>query len=52
MGAAEAIVFEEIAAGRTEALPGLGASILFSLLVPFLGPAGAAAEIEKSQDPR
>jgi hypothetical protein len=52
VGAAEAIVFEEIAAGRTEELPGLGAAILFSVLVPFLGAAGAAEEIGKSQHPR
>ncbi len=49
VGAAEAIVFEEIAAGRTEQLPTMGSSILFSILVPFLGP-GAAAEAERAQE--
>jgi AcrR family transcriptional regulator len=49
VGAAEAIVFEEVASGRTEALPALLPSLLFSLLVPFLGPAAAAAEMEKAQ---
>jgi AcrR family transcriptional regulator len=52
IGAAEAIVFEEIATGRTEELPGMVASILFSILVPFLGPAAAAAEMKKAQQPR
>lgn len=49
IGAAEAIVFEEVASNRTEGLPALLPSILFSLLVPFLGPAGAAAEMEKAR---
>jgi AcrR family transcriptional regulator len=52
VGAAEAIVFEEIAAGRTEALPGMAPSILFSVLVPFLGPGGAGVEMEKAQQRR
>jgi AcrR family transcriptional regulator len=49
VGAAEAIVFDEIQAGRTAQLTGLGPEILFSLLVPFLGPAAAAAEMEKAR---
>jgi AcrR family transcriptional regulator len=49
VGAAEAIVFEEVASGRTTELPKLLPSILFSLLVPFLGPSAAAAEMEKAQ---
>lgn len=49
VGAAEAIVFEEVASGRTDQLPALLPSILFSLLVPFLGPVAAAAEMEKAQ---
>lgn len=49
VGAAEAIVFEEVASGRTTELPRLLPSILFSVLVPFLGPVGAAAEMEKAQ---
>jgi AcrR family transcriptional regulator len=52
VGAAEAIVFEEIASGRTEALPGMAPSILFSVLVPFIGPVEASAEMEKAQEPR
>jgi AcrR family transcriptional regulator len=49
VGAAEAILFEEVASGRTEQLPTLAPSILFSVLVPFLGPAAAAAEMGKAQ---
>ncbi len=52
VGAAEAIVFEEIQAGRTERLGELGPEILFSVLVPFLGAgrAGAAMEAERRRD--
>jgi hypothetical protein len=49
VGAAEAILFEEVASGRTAELPQLLPSILFSVLVPFLGPGAAAAEMEKAQ---
>jgi len=43
IGAAEAVVFHEIEAGRAAALPALAPSILFSLLVPFMGPERALA---------
>jgi AcrR family transcriptional regulator len=51
VGAAEAIVFEQIQAGRTAALAALGPEILFSVLVPFVGPvvASAAMEVERSR---
>lgn len=49
VGAAEAIVFDLVQAARTEELPALGPEILFSVLVPFLGPALAAAEMEKER---
>jgi AcrR family transcriptional regulator len=49
VGSAEAIVFEQIQAARTKELPVLGPEILFSVLVPFLGPALAAAEMEKER---
>lgn len=49
VGAAEAIVFEEVESGRAAELGAMGPSILFSLLVPFLGPGGAAAEMEKAR---
>jgi hypothetical protein len=48
-GAVEAILFEEIEAGRTEKLPLLLPSLLFSALVPFVGPARAAEEMEKAR---
>jgi AcrR family transcriptional regulator len=49
VGAAEAIVFEEVEAGRAALLPALGPAILFSVLVPFLGPETASAEMAKAQ---
>ena len=50
VGAAEAIVFEEIEAGRAAQLPTLTPAILFSVLVPFLGPEGASAEMQKATE--
>jgi AcrR family transcriptional regulator len=50
VGAAEAIVFEEIEAGRAAQLPALGPAILFSILVPFLGPKAASAAMEKASE--
>jgi AcrR family transcriptional regulator len=47
IGAAEAIVFELVQTGRTGDLSLLAPEILFSVLVPFLGPAAAAAEMER-----
>jgi hypothetical protein len=44
IGAAEAVVLEEIEAGRVAALPSRTPSILFALLSPFLGPEQALAE--------
>lgn len=49
VGAGEAIVFEEIEAGRTARLPAMGPAILFSVLVPFLGPDVASAEMEMAR---
>jgi hypothetical protein len=46
VGAAEAIVFEQIQAGRTAGLVALGPEILFSVLVPFVGPVVASAAME------
>jgi AcrR family transcriptional regulator len=52
VGAAESIIYEEIVAGRTEALPSLMPSILFSVLVPFIGPERASAAMgEAGQAP-
>jgi AcrR family transcriptional regulator len=49
VGAAEAIIFEEIEAGRAAQLPALAPAILFSVLVPFLGPESASTEMQKAQ---
>jgi len=49
LGAAEAILFVEIDAGRAGELPLTSQAVLFSVLVPFIGPARAAHEVEKSQ---
>jgi len=42
VGAAEAIIFGEVDAGRAERLPRMMPEILFSVLVPFMGPDRAA----------
>ncbi len=52
VGAAEAILFEEIEAGRAASLPSLCPSVLFSVLVPFLGPEAASKEMETARQPR
>jgi AcrR family transcriptional regulator len=51
VGTAEAIVFEQIQAGRAAGLAALGPEILFSVLVPFVGPVVAATEMEKARRP-
>jgi AcrR family transcriptional regulator len=50
VGAAEAIVFDEVEAGRAAQLPALGPAILFSVLVPFLGPERASAEMQRATE--
>jgi hypothetical protein len=50
VGAAEAIVFEEIEAGRAAQLAALTPAILFSLLVPFLGSEAASAEMVRASE--
>lgn len=46
VGAAEAIIFGEVDAGRAERLPKMMPEILFSVLVPFMGPDRAADEMK------
>jgi AcrR family transcriptional regulator len=48
-GAAEAIIFEEVESGRAEDLRTMFPSILFSVLVPFLGPSRAGEEMNKAR---
>lgn len=50
IGAAEAIICEEIQAGRTAQLPAMAPTILVALLAPFLGNERALALTEG--DPR
>jgi AcrR family transcriptional regulator len=48
VGAAEAIIFGEVDAGRAERLPEMLPEILFSVLVPFMGPERAADEMRSA----
>jgi AcrR family transcriptional regulator len=48
VGAAEAIIFGEVDAGRAERLPEMMPEILFSVLVPFMGPDRAADEMRNA----
>jgi AcrR family transcriptional regulator len=48
VGGAEAIVFDEVVAGRVAELPALLPDILFTLLVPYLGPEQAVEEMRKA----
>ena len=41
VGGAEAVIFEEVLSGRTEELPTLLPDILFTVLVPYIGPEAA-----------
>ncbi|HVT00103.1 MAG TPA: hypothetical protein VHE08_06255 [Solirubrobacterales bacterium] len=49
VGAAEAIVMERIQAGLAATLPDLCPEILFSVLVPFVGPAAATEAMEEER---
>lgn len=49
VGAAEAIVFEQIQTGRTAGLAALGPEILFSVLVPFVGPVVASIAMDEER---
>jgi AcrR family transcriptional regulator len=51
VGAAEAIIFEEIEADRASHLPSMVPAILFSVLVPFLGPDAAAMAMQSAGGP-
>jgi hypothetical protein len=48
VGAAESIIFSEVDAGRAERLPRMMPEILFSVLVPFMGPDRAADEMRSA----
>jgi len=49
VGGAEAIVFDEVVAGRITRLPQLLPDILFTLLVPYLGPEEAVEQMRRAQ---
>jgi AcrR family transcriptional regulator len=49
VGGAEAILHDEVIAGRTEELPALLPDILFAVLVPYVGPEAAAAEVQRTE---
>lgn len=48
VGGAEAIIFDEVAAGRTRDLPRLLPDLLFTVLVPYIGPEAAMAEVQRA----
>lgn len=50
VGGAEAIVFDEVVAGRATKLPTLLPDILFALLVPYLGPEKAVTEMLRADN--
>jgi AcrR family transcriptional regulator len=49
VGGAEAIVFDEVVGGRVSRLPALLPDILFTLLVPYLGPEEAVEQMRRAQ---
>ncbi len=49
VGGAETIIFDEVVAGRASRLPALLPDILFTLLVPYLGPEGAVEQMQHAQ---
>jgi AcrR family transcriptional regulator len=49
VGAAEAIVVEEIGTGRAAGLVAMGPEILFSVLVPLIGAGAAVEEMERAR---
>lgn len=50
VSAVNGLLFEEIQNGRAALLPERLPELLFALLVPFLGPAGAVEQMRRSQD--
>jgi AcrR family transcriptional regulator len=50
VGAVSGLVFEELRAGRAEALPAMLPDLLFAMLVPFVGPSVAAGEMRRAAE--
>jgi AcrR family transcriptional regulator len=49
VGGAETIISDEVVAGRAEDLPTRLPDILFAVLVPYIGPEAAAAEVRRAE---
>jgi len=47
-GAVSGLIFDELLTGRAERLPELLPDLLFALLVPYIGPGAAAAEMRRA----
>jgi AcrR family transcriptional regulator len=47
-GAVSGLIFDELLAGRAAQLPDLLPDLLFAMLVPYLGPQAAAAEMRRA----
>jgi AcrR family transcriptional regulator len=47
-GAVSGLIFDELLTGRAERLPELLPDLLFALLVPYIGPSAAAAEMRRA----
>ena len=46
-GAVSGLIFDELLAGRADQLPDLLPELMFAMLVPYLGPQDAAAEMRR-----
>lgn len=49
-GAVSGLIFEELMAGQPAELPALLPDLLFAMLVPYIGPRAAAAEMRRIGD--
>jgi len=47
-GAVSGLIFDELLAGRAEHLPELLPDLLFAMLVPYIGPGAATAEMRRA----
>jgi AcrR family transcriptional regulator len=47
-GAVSGLIFDELLTGRADRLPRLLPDLVFALLVPYIGPSAAAAEMRKA----
>lgn len=47
-GAVSGLIFDELLTGRAERLPALLPDLLFAMLVPYIGPSAATAEMRRA----